>query len=137
MKYRYAYTIEAESGGGYTITFPKIAGAVSYADTFDEVSTKTADCLVAGLKGHIALEHDIPAPLKRAGFQFLELSATVAAKVALYEAMRAAGVSDTALARRLGVTKRVVRKMLDLDYRLRVDDLERALSVFGMALDIE
>ena len=52
------------------------------------------------------------------------MPARVAGEVALYEEMRAAGVTKTALARRL----------LDLDHPTEMDRLERVLASFGVEL---
>jgi antitoxin HicB len=60
-----------------------------------------------------------------------------AAKLAIYEATRAAGLSQTALAERLGCDPRQVRRLLDLDHRSRIDQLEAALRALGKRLVLE
>jgi antitoxin HicB len=59
------------------------------------------------------------------------------AKVALYEAMRKAGMSKAELARRLGMHGPQVDRLLDLRHASRLDQLERALRLFGKRLVIE
>ena len=59
-----------------------------------------------------------------------------AAKIALRREMRAHGVNNSELARRLGVAENHVRRLVDLDHRSRIDDVERALKAFGKALSI-
>ena len=61
----------------------------------------------------------------------------VAAKVAIYQAMRGAGLSQAALAERLGCGPRQVRRLLDLDHRSRLDQLESALAAQGKRLVLE
>lgn len=61
----------------------------------------------------------------------------VAAKVAIYQAMRGAGLSQAALAERLGCDPRQVRRLLDLDHRSRLDQLESALAAQGKRLVLE
>ena len=58
----------------------------------------------------------------------------VAAKLALYQAMRDEGITNTRMAERLGVSETVVRRMLDLDHNTRIDHLERALALLGKRL---
>ena len=55
----------------------------------------------------------------------------VAAKIALYGAMRAQGMGNTALAKRLGLTEGAVRRVIDLDHRSQIDQLETALHALG------
>jgi antitoxin HicB len=61
----------------------------------------------------------------------------VAAKLAIYQAMRDAGLSQSALASRLNCDPRQVRRLLDLDHNSRLDQLETALGVLGKRLVIE
>jgi antitoxin HicB len=56
----------------------------------------------------------------------------VAAKLALYEAMRAQGITRTELARQLGLQENAVRRLLDLDHRSHIDQIDRALAALGM-----
>jgi antitoxin HicB len=56
------------------------------------------------------------------------------AKLALYEAMREAGISNVELGFRLAISEGTVRRLLDLDYRSHVSQIEAALQVFGQCL---
>ena len=60
--------------------------------------------------------------------------ARVAAKLALDEEVRAAGLTKTGLARRLGVPDTEARRLLDLDHPTKMDRLERVLASFGVEL---
>ena len=60
----------------------------------------------------------------------------VAVKLALYEAMRAQGITKTELARRLGLQENAVRRLLDLDHRSHLDQLDRALAALGRRLEL-
>jgi antitoxin HicB len=60
----------------------------------------------------------------------------VAAKLALYSAMRAQGVGAAELARRLGVGDKVVAALLQLKRRTHLGQLERALAELGVQLDV-
>jgi antitoxin HicB len=57
-----------------------------------------------------------------------------AAKVGLYEAMRAAGVRKAELARRLGVHMPQIDRLLDLRHASRLDQVEPALRAVGKRL---
>ncbi len=60
-----------------------------------------------------------------------------AAKLAIYQAMRDQGVSQVALARRIGRDPKDVRRLLDLMHRSRLDRLEAALKALGKRLIVE
>jgi plasmid maintenance system antidote protein VapI len=60
----------------------------------------------------------------------------VAAKLALYEAMRAQQITRTELARRLGLQENAVRRLLDLDHRSHIDQIDRALAALGKRLEV-
>ena len=84
------------------------------------------------------MRRDIPEPSRpKRGQESVSLPPLVAAKLALYEAMRDAGVSGTSLARRLGLTEGAVRRLLDLDHRSHIGQVETALSVLGKRLVLE
>jgi hypothetical protein len=60
----------------------------------------------------------------------------VAAKLALYEAMREQKVSGADLAARIGMAEAAVRRLLDLDHRSHVDQVEAALRCLGKRLEV-
>jgi hypothetical protein len=61
----------------------------------------------------------------------------VAAKLALYEAMRAQQISRTELARRLRLQENAVRRLLDLDHRSHIDQIDRGLAALGKRLGVQ
>lgn len=61
----------------------------------------------------------------------------VTAKLVLYETMRAAGVSNVELGRRLGLSEGAVRRLLDMDHRSHIGQVEAALQAFGYRLVVE
>ena len=64
------------------------------------------------------------------------LRALVAAKIALYDAMRAQRLGNTALARRIGLTEGAVRRLIDLDHRSHINQIETALKALGRRLTV-
>ena len=64
------------------------------------------------------------------------LDCLVAAKLALYEAMRAQRITRSELARRLGLQENGVRRLLDLDHRSHIDQVDRALAALGKRLEV-
>jgi antitoxin HicB len=60
-----------------------------------------------------------------------------AAKLAIYQAMREANLTQSALAEKLGCDPRQVRRLLDLDHHSRLNQLDAALAALGKRLVIE
>ena len=102
-----------------------------------EALAEAPDCLIAALGGAIEAKQDIPAPSPARDRPTATLPPLVAAKIALYQAMREAGLSNVRFAKRLGVAENTVRRLLDLDHRSHIGQLEAALAVLGKRLTIE
>jgi hypothetical protein len=60
-----------------------------------------------------------------------------AAKLALCEAMRRQEISNAELARRLGITEAVVRRLVDPDHASRIERVQAALAALGVELVVE
>ena len=60
----------------------------------------------------------------------------VAAKLALYEAMRAERITRTEPARRLDMQENAIRRLLDLDHRSNIDRVDRGLAALGKRLEV-
>jgi antitoxin HicB len=60
----------------------------------------------------------------------------IAGKLALYQAIREAGISNSELARRLHVRETIVRRMLDPDHETKAERLQAALLALGKQLVI-
>jgi len=136
MAQRLAYpvTLEREADGTVLVSFPDIPEALTEGGTEEEALAEAEDCLIAALGGYIQTRRAIPPPSPGRGRMLIPLPALVAAKSALYSAMRAGGVSNTALAERLGVTETVVRRLIDLDHRSHIGQIEAALIALGHRL---
>ena len=134
----YPAVVERDKGGRFLVTFTDVPRAATDAKTFDEALLEAADCLEEAIANLIALGREIPKPSRpRRGQHLIALPARMAAKAALYLAMREAGITKSELARRLGYDVREVRRMLDPMHRSKVDRIEEALAVLGQCLAVE
>ena len=80
----------------------------------------------------------IPIPsARRTGEHHVAVPAATAAKAALALALAGSGLSRVALAQRLGVDEKAVRRMLDPRHRTAVGRIEAALRALGQALVVE
>ena len=118
------------------VSFPDIREALTEGNTEREAQSEAADCLVAALGGYVNDGRSIPQPSASNG-PVVELPALIAAKLALYEAMREQNIDIGELAERLGITATTVRQLLDLDHRSHIDQVESVLEVLGKRLVLE
>lgn len=88
------------------------------------------------LGGYVKRGWPIPAPGPARGRPTVELPPLVAAKLALYSAMRAQGVREAELGARLGAAEHVVRRLLDLDHRTHLDQVGASLRCLGKRLEL-
>ena len=137
MHTRFPIVLDPEpDGSAINVSFPDVRGALTWGDDEAEALSLAEDCLIAALGGYIKLNKSIPKPSPARGRPTVTLPPLVAAKLALYEAMRAQDVSAADLAARLGLTESAVRRLLDLDHRSHIDQVEAALRCLGKRLEV-
>ena len=134
VRLAYPVRLEAEDGGSVLVSFPDVPEALTEGATEREALAQAEDCLIAALGGYIEARRDIPRPSPGKGRPLVVLPALAAAKIALYCAMRECGVSNAALAGRLGTVEGTVRRLLDLDHRSHIGQVEAALHALGRRL---
>jgi antitoxin HicB len=138
MRYVYPVRLVRDSSGRILAKFPDVPEALTDGADCDEALVEAQDALVAALSGYVRERRSIPAPsVPRRGQHPVYLPPLVAAKIALYQAMRKQGVSNMELARRLGLTEAVVRRLVDPDHGSRIEKIEIALRVLGRRLVVE
>ena len=136
--FTYPVTAERDEAGYFLVTFPDVPEAGTDGETESEAFSETADSLIAALGGYIELGRDIPAPSRpKRGQPVVTLPPLVAAKLALYQAMRDNGLTRVGLGERLGVSEGAVRRLVDLDHRSHIGQVEAALAVLGKRLVVE
>jgi antitoxin HicB len=137
MAHAYPYRFEPQETGGVLVQFIDVPEAHTCGPTETDAGGDHAlDCLIAALGGYVKLGREIPGPSPARGRPVVTLPPLVAAKLALYEAMRAERITRTGLARRLGLQENAVRRLLDLDHRSHIDQLDRALAALGKRLEV-
>lgn len=145
MRYAYPCSIvrdeEEERASGrvaYTVTFPDVYGANTGGWSWEEAVEMAKDCLGVALGMYMKAREDMPVPSPLAEGQVLiSVAPVIAAKLALYTAMREQGVTNDALANRLGLQEKAVCRLLDLGYRSPMTSVEKALEAVGRSLVVE
>ena len=129
-----AYPIElSKHRRAVRVTFPDLPEASVECPAGEQMHVAGA-CLADTLERYIRDRRAIPAPSPIRGRRLVEPPLLIAAKVALYEAMRENGLSNVALARELGTVEGTVRRLIDLRHRSHVDQVEAALANLGKRL---
>ncbi len=103
-----------------------------------EAMEEAMDALGSDLSIRLSRREDIPAPSPAKRDQRrVPVPLWLAPKLALYLAMRDQRVSNSELARRLGLHERVVRRMLDPEHATKADRIQAALAVLGKQMTVE
>ena len=99
MRYVYPCVLTTEESGGYSVSFPNVPEALTCGDDRDEALAMAEDALTVALGSYIQCREDIPVPDAAAGEQeMVAVPLVVAAKLALYTAMREQGLTKVGLA---------------------------------------
>jgi antitoxin HicB len=131
VQFIYPYTVDQSDDGAWQVRFPDVPEALTEGETEAEAHALATDVLLAALGGLAKLRRDIPAPSASKGGAVVVVPMLCAAKLALYQAMREAGLNNVTLARKLGLQESEVRRMIDLDHQTKIGTLENALWQLG------
>ena len=131
-------TRDTEEGAGYVVTFPDVPEAITGARTREESLYLAHDALAVALAAYVENHEEIPVPSPVAdGQEVVAVPPILAAKLALYMAMRRQRITRVALAARLGLSESAVRKLLNPGHRSHISQVEKALRVVGRYLLIQ
>jgi antitoxin HicB len=136
MRYAYPYDLTPQPEGGFTVTFPDLPEAVTQGEDEDEAAAMAEDALVTALSFYTDNAERLPRPSAARGRPVAYVPPLVAAKLALHDAMLAAGVSNVALARRLGTDEKTVRRLRDPLHQSRINQIDAALRALGKRMGI-
>jgi len=128
----YPAAFRRDEKGRPVVSFPDFPGAHTDGKDVREAVEEAIDCLGSVIAALIAKRSAVPPPsaIKR-GQRLIPVPLWIAGKLALYLAIREQGISNSALARRLGVRETVIRRMLDPDHETKSEKLQAALEALG------
>lgn len=113
--------------GTVLVSFPDIREVRTEGAMRAEALSEAVDCLVAALGGYVNERRAVPRPSPARGRPLVELPAPVDEQK----------LSNVALAKRLGTVEGAVRRLVDLDHRSHIGQVESALEVLGRRLVVE
>jgi antitoxin HicB len=103
-----------------------------------EAMEEAIDALGSDLSIRLSRKEEFPAPsAARRSQRLVPVPLWLAPKRALYLAMRDQQVSNSELARRLGVHERVIRRMVDPEHASKAEKIQAALATLGKQMTIE
>ncbi len=138
MIYAYPCRLAPDEDGQVTATFPDVPEAVTGGRDRAEALALAEDALAVALAGYVHAKRDIPDPGEIDQSHVpVSVPAVVAAKLALYSAMRSQRVTKVELASRLGVSESAVRRLTDPDHRSHMSQVQRALRHVGRNASLE
>jgi len=138
MRVAYPADFMKQPDGSVLVRFPDVPEAITDGETRADAMAEAIDCLVAAFGGYINEGRDIPQPSHpRPDQKRVALPLLVAAKLALYQSMRDAHLTQFELAKRLKVGERTVRRLLDLDCESPIGQIDAALTLLGKRLEVE
>lgn len=132
FSFSYPATFRTDEDGRPFVSFPDFPPAHTDGKDSKEAMEEAIDCLGSVLAHYITERREIPAPSKaKRGQHMVSVPFWIAGKLALYLAMREKGISNSEVARRIGIRETVVRRMLDPDHATKSEKLQAALEVLG------
>ncbi len=132
----YPVTLHHEDGSVW-ISCDDVPELNSAGDNVDEALLDAIDGLESALSLYVDQRRPIPpaSPVKP-GQLVVCLPALTAAKAALWNTMCAQGIGKAEMARRLGVNRPQVDRLVDLLHRSKLEQVEHALAILGQRLEV-
>ena len=145
MRYSYPCQIvrdvdEAQVSGqeAFVVSFRDVEPAITGGWSWSEAVDMASDCLGVALGFYVTDDEDLPLPSSpQDGEVMISVAPLVAAKLAVYTAMREQGLSRASLAEKLDMDDESLRRLLDPRYRTHLTIVERALAIVGRSLVVE
>ena len=138
MIYAYPCILTPDENGSLIATFPDVPEAITGGGDRSEALAMAEDALATALAGYVHEKWDIPEPSQALpGQDDIPVPTVVAAKLALYSAMRAQRITKVELARRLGISESAVRKLANPDHRSHVGQVQKALRAVGRTIKVQ
>ncbi len=124
--------------GFLVATFPDVPEAITGGRDRSEALAMAEDAIATALAGYVHQKQDIPVPGNPVdGQELVAVPTVVAAKLALFSAMRTQGITKVELASRLGISESAVRKLANPDHRSHIGQVQKALQAVGRTLVVE
>jgi antitoxin HicB len=132
------YPVRLKTDGPYFVaTFPDVPAAITQGDSKEDALHHALDALETVFMYIFGTGELIPmpSPIKR-GQSWVELPPTVAATVLLHNEMLRQKVRPIDLAKRMGIPRQEITRMLNLRHNTKIDTTAAALAALGKRLEL-
>ena len=133
----FTYYAEFEPGErrGITVSFPDVPEAITQGDDKADALLQAREALGLALLTYPERGMKLPRPRAKApGLIPITVIPEDAAKLAVLDAFRNAGIGKSELARRMGKDEKEVRRILDPKHNSKIGVLAEALEALGQRL---
>ena len=138
MRFTYPALLRQAGEDEIVVSFRDLPECLTSGTDEEEALTEAQDALEEAIAGRINRDDPIPIPsAKQAGEHYVVVPTDMAAKAALVLAFRASGLSRVALAQRLGLDEKSIRRMLDPHHGTAASRINKVLRVLGHELVVE
>ena len=132
---RYPVVLQPDDNGTVMVTFPDFPEAQTFGEDEATALAHASDALATIVDGYIRARRPLPTAPATTDL-VVELSPLMSAKVELYNAMQALGVSKSDLGRRLNWHAPQVDRLLNLTHSSQIDQLDAAAKALGGKLNV-
>ena len=138
MRFIYPAQLRRTGVDEIVVSFRDLPECLTSGADETEALTEAADALEEAIAGRIDDPEPIPEPSACRPDEYLvSVPADTAVKAALAVALRETGTTRVALAARLGIDEKAVRRMLDPRHRSSANRIHAALRALGRDLVVE
>lgn len=135
--FTYPIDLTEQPEGGYLVTFPDLPEAITQGDNKDSAIDEAIDCLEEAIANRMEMKLDIPYGSKPKKQQVtVSLTATLAAKAALYLTARKKKLSNLKLAKLVDCDEKEIRRLLDPHFNSKIPRIEQVLHQLGQKLEV-
>ena len=137
--FTYAVVLIPEPTGGFVVSCPDFPELLTEGSTHSEAVEQAADALEEVFAARIRRGEEIPEPslpADESAVAWVRLPPINAAKAALALALRGRGMTQSELARTMGVDEKEVRRLLDPRHPSKLARLQDALLVLDQHLEL-
>ena len=133
----YPAKIEKDDECFFLVTFRDIKFAATDGRTIEEAKEEAVDSLSEAISSIISDNEPLPLPSELKKNEYLIApDALIAAKAALYVAVKEEGLSKKALAKRLNLSEEIGLSLLDPKYQTKILNIDKALTAMGRKMVI-
>jgi antitoxin HicB len=121
----------------WLVTFPDFPEGVADGETQEEALENAVEALEACILFRIEEDAEIPEGSANEGELFVSPRPIIQAKLRLYGELKRQGVKQAELARRMGVSKAQVSRLLDWTHHSRFDEFTKAFKALGYDMVVQ